>query len=191
MIIKEFTQIGKRQNNEDSYGYNNNLATVCDGMGGHVCGEMASGFIVKELLKYFDNPVEDLNKERIQNELDKAQQGLNKILDEKPELEKMGTTLQAFFSRRTFGMPLISATAASICSALRNISCGIHGTSRWLASLCAITRLPVKQDAIIPCRTVSPMPSWPMQRQGGNGIYRENQPVARRRHFPALFRWRG
>lgn len=102
MIIKEFTQIGKRQNNEDSYGYNNNLATVCDGMGGHVCGEMASGFIVKELLKYFDNPVEDLNKERIQNELDKAQQGLNKILDEKPELEKMGTTFTGLFFSKDF-----------------------------------------------------------------------------------------
>lgn len=93
----QFSQIGKRTNNEDSVGSNANIFTVCDGMGGHVSGERASGFVVSNLLEHFANPIEDFNKMVIQEHLDEIQHGLNHILDKEPELEKMGTTFTGIF----------------------------------------------------------------------------------------------
>ena len=96
MKIKQFSQIGKRGNNEDSVGCSAGLLTVCDGMGGHNYGERASAFVVEALLKTFTEP-QPIGKIEIQQQLNKVQTDLNQLLETEPELEKMGTTFTGVF----------------------------------------------------------------------------------------------
>lgn len=97
MEIRKFSQIGKRENNEDFLGFNENLITVCDGMGGHTCGERASKFVVESMLQKFEQPIEGLNEELIQQKLQEVQTEVNEILKTEPQLEKMGTTFTGIF----------------------------------------------------------------------------------------------
>lgn len=96
MKIFEFSQQGKRSNNEDSLGYNEGLLTVCDGMGGHNYGERASAFVKDAMLHAFDRP-QSLGKMEIQQQLNQVQNSLNQLLEKEPELEKMGTTFTGIF----------------------------------------------------------------------------------------------
>ena len=96
MKIFEFSQQGKRSNNEDSLGYNEGLLTVCDGMGGHNYGERASAFVKDAMLQAFDRP-QSLSKMEIQQQLNQVQNNLNQLLEKEPELEKMGTTFTGIF----------------------------------------------------------------------------------------------
>lgn len=91
MKIQQFSQLGKRGNNEDSLGRNEVLLTVCDGMGGHNYGERASAFVVEHLLEAFAE-LQPLGKTEIQQHLSKVQADLNLLLEKEPELERMGTT---------------------------------------------------------------------------------------------------
>ena len=91
MKIQQFSQLGKRGNNEDSLGRNEALLTVCDGMGGHNYGERASAFVVEHLLEAFAE-LQPLGKTEIQQQLTKVQTDLNGLLEKEPELERMGTT---------------------------------------------------------------------------------------------------
>ncbi|MBO4645561.1 MAG: serine/threonine-protein phosphatase [Bacteroidales bacterium] len=97
MKIESFSQLGKRSNNEDSLGYSEHVLMVCDGVGGHVSGERASGFVIQEMLKHFEQPIPDLGKETIQQMLDITQKDMNALLEKEPELEKMGTTFTGIF----------------------------------------------------------------------------------------------
>lgn len=97
MKLQEFKQQGKRKNNEDFHGCNENVVLVCDGIGGHVSGEIASNFIVEKVLSLFAERNEEISKTYIQEKLTEAQNDLNKILIEQPELEKMGTTFTGVF----------------------------------------------------------------------------------------------
>lgn len=92
----QFTQTGKRSNNEDSFGVSAGLLTVCDGVGGHVSGEIASAFVVQAMSKAFDHPG-PIDKTDIQNQLYKVQEDLNSQLDVHPEQENMGTTFTGVF----------------------------------------------------------------------------------------------
>ncbi len=96
MKIHNFSQQGKRSNNEDSLGTSAGLLTVCDGMGGHNFGERASAFVKEAMLKDFAEP-QQLNKLEIQQHLNQVQQDLNQLLVKEPELEKMGTTFTGVF----------------------------------------------------------------------------------------------
>ena len=96
MKIKQFSQLGKRGNNEDSVGCTGGLLTVCDGMGGHNYGERASAFVIKAMLKAFAEP-QPIGKMEIQQQLSKIQIDLNQLLEKEPELEKMGTTFTGIF----------------------------------------------------------------------------------------------
>ena len=96
MKIQNFSQQGKRSNNEDSLGFKPGLLTVCDGIGGHVSGERASAFVVDAMLQAFEQP-RPLGKMDIQQELNKVQTDLNQLLVNEPELEKMGTTFTGIF----------------------------------------------------------------------------------------------
>lgn len=96
MKINQFSQVGKRSNNEDSFGTSAALLIVCDGMGGHNYGERASAFVKEAMLKVFAEP-QQLGKMEIQQQLNKVQADLNQLLDKEPELEKMGTTFTGVF----------------------------------------------------------------------------------------------
>jgi len=96
MKIQNFSQQGKRSNNEDSVGFKPGLLTVCDGIGGHVSGERASAFVVDAMLQAFEQP-RPLGKMDIQQQLNKVQTDLNGLLENEPELEKMGTTFTGVF----------------------------------------------------------------------------------------------
>lgn len=96
MNIQHFSQQGKRSNNEDSLGMSAGLLTVCDGMGGHNYGERASAFVKEAMLKAFAEP-QQLGKMEIQQQLNQVQTDLNQLLENEPELEKMGTTFTGVF----------------------------------------------------------------------------------------------
>lgn len=96
MKIQQFSQQGKRTNNEDSLGYSAGLFTVCDGMGGHNYGERASAFVKDAMLRAFPQP-KSLGKMDIQQQLNQVQQDLNHLLEKEPELERMGTTFTGVF----------------------------------------------------------------------------------------------
>ena len=96
MKAYKFSQLGKRSNNEDSLGITDGLITVCDGMGGHEYGERASAFVVDGMTKAF-NTVKPLGKMDIQQQINKVHEELNHLLDNEPELEKMGTTFTGVF----------------------------------------------------------------------------------------------
>jgi len=98
------TDIGcKRSNNEDAFGISHIeqglLAVVCDGMGGHHGGEIASELAVNCFL----SEVPRLLKagEQVQHALSGGGQvahaAIRQRAVENPELEKMGTTLVAVF----------------------------------------------------------------------------------------------
>jgi PPM family protein phosphatase len=97
MKIQKFSQIGTRENNEDFLGYNNNAFLVCDGVGGNTAGEFASKFITETVLQNISKPDNDINKISIQQTITNAQIKLNDVLNEKPELAKMGTTFTGVF----------------------------------------------------------------------------------------------
>jgi protein phosphatase len=96
MIIRHFSQQGKRSNNEDSLGISEALLTVCDGMGGHNFGERASAFVRDAMLQVFPT-IQPLGKMEIQQQLNQVQKELNQLLEQEPELEKMGTTFTGIF----------------------------------------------------------------------------------------------
>mgnify|MGYP002624101637 CR=1 FL=1 len=96
MKIQQFSQQGKRSNNEDSLGTNECLLTVCDGMGGHNYGERASAFVKDAMLKAFAE-VHPMGKMEIQQQLNMVQSDLNHLLETEPELERMGTTFTGIF----------------------------------------------------------------------------------------------
>ena len=96
MKVQQFSQQGKRSNNEDSLGISEALLMVCDGMGGHNFGERASAFVRDAMLQAFPT-VQPLGKMEIQQQLNQVQKELNLLLVQEPELEKMGTTFTGIF----------------------------------------------------------------------------------------------
>ncbi len=94
MKINKYSDIGKRANQEDAFGCEQNVFVVCDGVGGHTKGEVASNFVVSAILKSIKN-IEDsnsLNEISIQEIVKQAQIFLGGLLINSPESEGMGTT---------------------------------------------------------------------------------------------------
>lgn len=94
--------MGKRKNNEDYQGRNDSVVTVCDGMGGHAAGEVASKFVVEEILKLFADSNEQLTKNIINERLTSIQKKFNGILQDNPDKEGMGTTFTGVFMGKDF-----------------------------------------------------------------------------------------
>lgn len=97
MITKKYTHQGKRENQEDSIGSIENTAyIVCDGVGGHSKGEVASGTTLEYMLQEIKKDA-SFSKESIQNLIHQAQLHLNQQLVQMPTAEGMGTTLASLF----------------------------------------------------------------------------------------------
>lgn len=98
------TDIGcKRSNNEDSFGYDaeQHIYVVCDGMGGNVAGEVASGMAVRTLIDsfgYFGQTAQpggpmQIIENRLMASIFEANRVVREAGAENPELHSMGTTL--------------------------------------------------------------------------------------------------
>jgi serine/threonine protein phosphatase PrpC len=84
-----------RENNEDSAYAGSYLLAVADGMGGHEGGEVASSTVI-HVLRSFDSRVSanDL-RQTLGSAVSQAHAKLCSVVEERPELARMGTTLTA------------------------------------------------------------------------------------------------
>lgn len=85
-----------REQNEDSYGYKNQLFVVADGMGGHQAGEIASAIAVTTILSMdFENQIET----ELEQAILKANDAILQEVAQHPEWSGMGTTVAAMVIR--------------------------------------------------------------------------------------------
>ncbi len=92
-------EIGQRPNQEDTITqWNNRLFVLCDGMGGHEKGEVASQTVCQSLVTWFEqnvNPNEPFVDEQLREALNYAYQQLDQYADGNPK--QMGTTLTLLY----------------------------------------------------------------------------------------------
>lgn len=89
------TDRGKvRELNEDSFGYNDNIYVVADGMGGHQAGEVASAIAVETILK---TAITGEIKAALKKTLAEANQTIFTQSEQSKEFNGMGTTIAVLF----------------------------------------------------------------------------------------------
>lgn len=92
-------EIGQRENQEDSIiQWNNRLFVLCDGMGGHEKGEVASQTICQSLVTWFENnikPDKPFCDDQLREAIEFAYTELDKYADDNPR--QMGTTLTLLY----------------------------------------------------------------------------------------------
>ena len=79
MKTKTYTHVGKRVNQEDALNHTDTAFVVCDGVGGHTKGEVASNFVATRVLEIIDVATLE-STEAIQEALKSIQQELNQTL---------------------------------------------------------------------------------------------------------------
>ena len=94
MKYVQFSEQGRRPNNEDYCGIieipsKRTLFVVCDGMGGHFGGEVASNVVCESFMAYWQEHDEPDSHQKVIN----ATKAASAALDEKSGLSEMGTTL--------------------------------------------------------------------------------------------------
>lgn len=91
-------EIGQRPNQEDSIAqWDNRLFVLCDGMGGHEKGEVASQTVCQSLVKWFENNIKDdtFSDDQFLAALEQAYSELDRF--DSASLRKMGTTLTLLY----------------------------------------------------------------------------------------------
>lgn len=92
-------EIGQRSNQEDSIiQWNNCLFVLCDGMGGHEKGEVASQTVCQSLVTWFEEhvkPDESFTDDQLREAIEYAYQQLDQYADGNPK--QMGTTLTLLY----------------------------------------------------------------------------------------------
>ena len=95
-------EIGKRDNQEDSIAqWNGRLFVLCDGMGGHEKGEVASQTVCQSLVTWFDrniNPDDPFTDNQLHEALEYAYSELDKYTDS--SAKQMGTTFTLLYIAR-------------------------------------------------------------------------------------------
>jgi len=86
------THPGKRIHQEDNLGHEGSNYMICDGIGGHNAGEIASSFVIEKLKEFFLQNKKP-SKFDLHYRLTDIQHELNNQLIIFPERNKMGTTL--------------------------------------------------------------------------------------------------
>ena len=97
--VMSIHEIGQRDNQEDAIiQWENRLFVLCDGMGGHEKGEVASQTVCQSLATWFDdnaNPDDPFTDDLLREALEYAYQQLDKYADGSPR--QMGTTLTLLY----------------------------------------------------------------------------------------------
>ena len=91
-------EIGQRDNQEDSIAqWDNRLFVLCDGMGGHEKGEVASQTVCQSLVKWFQENItnDSFTDDQLRAVIEFAYTELDKFDDDSPK--KMGTTLTLLY----------------------------------------------------------------------------------------------
>ena len=92
-------EIGQRENQEDSIiHWNNRLFVLCDGMGGHEKGEVASQMVCQSLATWFENNIkldEPFTDDQLREAIEYAYKELDKYANGNPR--QMGTTLTLLY----------------------------------------------------------------------------------------------
>lgn len=91
-------EIGQRPNQEDSIiQWDNRLFVLCDGMGGHEKGEVASQTVCQSLVRWFEQNIQEVSftDDQLCDALEYAYTELDKYDDGNPR--KMGTTLTLLY----------------------------------------------------------------------------------------------
>ena len=92
-------EIGQRENQEDSIiQWDNRLFVLCDGMGGHEKGEVASQLVCQSLVTWFENnikPEKLFSDDQLREAIEYAYTELDKYADGNPR--QMGTTLTLLY----------------------------------------------------------------------------------------------
>ena len=91
-------EIGQRTNQEDAIAlWENRLFVLCDGMGGHEHGEVASQTVCQALVKWFEANIKDdsFSDDQLREAIEYAYQQLDQYADGNPK--QMGTTLTLLY----------------------------------------------------------------------------------------------
>ena len=91
-------EIGKLDNQEDALSqWDNRLFILCDGMGGHEKGEVASQTVCQSIIKWFVENIKDssLSDDQLREAIEYAYQQLDQYADGSPK--QMGTTLTLIY----------------------------------------------------------------------------------------------
>lgn len=91
MIFGAKTDQGKvREQNQDTFGYKNNLFVVADGMGGHQAGEIASSIAVETILTL---DLDHADENSLREIVEKANQQILEAVSQNYQYAGMGTTV--------------------------------------------------------------------------------------------------
>lgn len=110
--IESFSEIGQKTNNEDALmvcqlDQFRNLFLVCDGLGGHPAGEVASRITCETLSDYISQSKKDkIKSEEIKKGLKLARKAIEEYQKENPESIGMKTTLAGVISD-AFGLKIV------------------------------------------------------------------------------------
>ena len=95
ITFQQFTQLGKRSNNEDYVLClpDRGIFIVCDGVGGATRGEVASELVSNSIADYFSNNTFSVESDIFELAVRKAEMDLTSQIKKNPEYKGMATTL--------------------------------------------------------------------------------------------------